>query len=133
MNASPTRRAGSWALCAWLGGYVVLLAALLTGLFYARQRTLDALAAPQALAAHRAWKRETERQSQPDYAGPVRRKAVVVDEPPGLILMRDHFPVILLVNALVASVLYGFLAVALRGSFAPQPPPAPGATERRRP
>ena len=52
-----------------------------------------------------------------DQPGPVKRKAIVSDEPPGLVLMRDRFPVILVVAILMGSFFFGFLMVLIRGSL----------------
>lgn len=118
----PAPRPLAWGL---LAGYVALAPLGIGLLVYARRATIAALDTPQAREQWRTWKAdETARQSRGD--GPVRRRAPRSDEPPGLVLMRDSFPGIVVGSAAVGSFLYGFgawmiLEMARRGPRVPSP------------
>lgn len=91
------------------------MSVMVLGLIEARRRTIANLGSKEEIAKWQAYKAESEQQqSKP---GPVQRKPVVSDEPPGLILMRDRFPVILTVSILMGSFFFGFLMMLIRGSF----------------
>jgi hypothetical protein len=99
----------------WLAAWLVTMLVMVWGLIEARRRTIANLGQPEEIAKWQAWKAETEKlRSQP---GPVQRKPIVSGEPPGLILMRDRFPVILLVAILMGSFFFGFLMMLIRGSL----------------
>lgn len=95
--------------------YVVMMAGLLLLLVEARRRTIAALDSPQARAQWEQWRAETRRQSK--TPGPANRRVPNSQEPPGLILLRDHFPAVAGTCALVSTCLFVFLAVVFRGAF----------------
>lgn len=108
------RRAPRRALAVILVGWFVLMLILIGGMFYARQRTLIAMSTPEAQAEWDAW-RESEVNKRDDL--PVKRRPPKSVEPPALVLMRDHFPVLLGAAIVFGSLLYGALAFAVRGSL----------------
>ncbi|HEX4128992.1 MAG TPA: hypothetical protein VHZ24_03035 [Pirellulales bacterium] len=93
--------------------YVAVLAAIVVALVAAR-RSVMAQYGPEAIAQWQQWKRQTE---HPDPSAPVARRAVTSDEPPLLILARDHFAAITVTCVAIGTVLFGFLALALRGAW----------------
>lgn len=101
------------SLLPWLLAYLAVVSAVCGGLVYARLRALDTYAGAQARSQWQQWKTEARRQSEGH--GPVSRRPVRSDEPPALVLMRDHFSVILGGCLLVSSFLFGFVAFLLRG------------------
>ena len=96
-----------------LSGLVVLWIVVWLGLDTARRSVLAALDTPAARQEWQAWKQATQPDAQKSL--PVARRAVKVDEPPALILFRDHFGAIVGSTLVLATALYGFLAVVVRG------------------
>jgi hypothetical protein len=114
----------------WLAGWLALLLAGGWLLLDVRRRTLDEFAQEAARAQWRAWKDAVER-NDPNL-GPVARRPPKSDEPPGLVLLRDHFPAVAIGCAVFVSLTYAFFAVALTGLFG-TPRAAPPAKRRQPP
>lgn len=104
---SPVSRRGLWII---LAGWVALLAFVIGGMFVVRERTLQTMSTPEAQAEWNAW-RESEVNRRDDL--PVKRRPPKSGEPPALVLMRDHFPVLLGAAVVFGSLLYGALAFAV--------------------
>ena len=100
------------AILIWLGAYAALMTGLVVGLLEVRSRTLANLSTPEALANWQKWRDEASKQTEDS---PVRRRVPKSAEPPGLILMRDHFPTILAAALFFATVLCLLLAGLARG------------------
>jgi len=113
MTGGAPRRP-SLGLVLWAAAYLVLLTVLSTALVYARGEKVAELSSPQALADWEAWKAETQRQAS--LPGLPSRRPVHSNEPPTLILLRDHFAVVLGMSLTVASCLFGFLMFVIRGA-----------------
>lgn len=97
----------------WLG-YLAVAAATLGSLVAARSWAISELGSPAALAEWQRWRDdETARQGEPS-AG-VQRRPPKSDQPPTLILLRDHFAAVAVSTLLVTSFLYGFFVVIARG------------------
>lgn len=108
----------SWATAL---GYVAVMAALSAGLWQARRWAMRELGSPQAVADWQAWKRHVaDVQPRSDVA--VKWRVPKSDEPPLLILLRDSFPGVVAGCLTIASFLYAFFAIVVRGLLAPQPP-----------
>ncbi|HEX7448912.1 MAG TPA: hypothetical protein VF306_15265 [Pirellulales bacterium] len=103
-------RARHWA---WLAGWLVVMTAIVASLWLVRGRVVDDLSRPEKIAQWRAWRAETERQDP--SAGPVRRRTAQGDEPPALVLLRDHFGAIAATTVLMGSFLFAFLAFIIHG------------------
>lgn len=97
----------------WLAAYAVLLAAIAVSLAYARRQVVARLSTAKARAEWQAWKAETEKQAR--SPGPVKRREVRSDEPPALVLLRDHFGTMLAMSLTVASCFFVFLMIVVRG------------------
>ena len=85
------------------------------GMRFARQRVIDSLGSPEALAQWRAFAEETRKEPAPGQA--VARRPVKSDEPPALVLMRDYFTAIAGTSLLIGSFVYAFLAFLVLGSW----------------
>jgi hypothetical protein len=90
-----------------LAGYLTTIVAILWGLRQAREAVLARMGDEQTVAAWRDWAEETRRPIEPGQA--VERRPVKSDEPPALILMRDHFGSVRLVSLLIGSFVFAFL------------------------
>ena len=73
----------------WVAGYVALVAAIVTSMFWERHQVLTELSTPQSIADWKSWQEDV-RHQQTD-PGPVARRVPKSDEPPALVLMRDYF------------------------------------------
>jgi hypothetical protein len=96
----------------WLAAYLACVAAVVLLMREARRSTLEALSTPQAKAEWQAW-----RESEPNTTdqGPVKRRAPSSSEPPALVLLRDHYGVMLAGAVLFGSLLFAAVMVAVRG------------------
>jgi hypothetical protein len=99
----------------WLLAYLAAMTLVVGGLLILRQRTLTELNTPEARRQWQAWKQETSEKQQ--AAEPVRRRPVRSDEPPALILLRDHFAAIVATTVMICSFLFAFLAFVASGSL----------------
>jgi hypothetical protein len=111
------QRSTRWLLIA----YAVVVVATTVGMTAARSRTLDSFDNTAAKAEWDEWREETKRQAE-NPSGPVRRRAAKAQEPPMLILMRDHFPAAVGTTLLAVSFFYWFFAITIRGSLRTPPP-----------
>jgi len=94
--------------------YLAVMALMVWGLRVAQQRVIETLGSEKALAEWRAFAEETRR--PPPGQQPVLRRPVKSDEPPSLVLMRDHFIAILATSLLIGSFVYAFLLFLLWGT-----------------
>jgi hypothetical protein len=97
-----------------LGLYLAWVALLVGGLFWGRHVALREYATPDAQAEWQEFREDMKRISQ---EGPVKRRPPASDEPPALLLMRDHFGVCLGATLVFGSLLYGMIWGAARGAF----------------
>ena len=97
----------------WLAVYLTLLAGIAAGTIVARNRLIRDLSSPEQLASWDRW-RETAA-TQDGRHGPVQRVVPPSSEPPMLIELRDHFPMILAASVVFPGVILGFLMFVLRG------------------
>jgi hypothetical protein len=106
---------------AWLVAYLVTTGAIVWAVYALRARAMETLATPEARADWEEWRRAAAEQSE---AGPVQRKVPASPEPPGLVLMRDHFGVMLAAAIIFGSVLFAIFMILIRGAFSLPKPPA---------
>lgn len=95
--------------------YLAVMALVVAGLLVVRQRTLATLDTPEARRQWQRWKEQTAHERR--AADPVSRRPVKSDEPPALILLRDHFATIFAGTVTICSFMFAFLAFAARGAF----------------
>ena len=92
--------------------YPIVIASVGLGLWRARAVVIEEYNDPEVLAGWKKWQVETERQAmRPE--GPERH--VVGGEPPGLVMMRDKFPYVVLGTVLTVSFLFAFFAFVIYG------------------
>ena len=82
----------SVGLVVCLAVYVAGAVGIVLGMARIRASTLEELSTPEQQAHWQKWKAEAARQD--GTTGPVSRRAPKSDEPPTLVLLRDHYPVI---------------------------------------
>ncbi len=97
-----------------LTGWLVMLAVVVGGMFIVRANTLRVMSTPEAQAEWEAW-RASDVNQRDDL--PVKRRPPKSPEPPALVLMRDHFPVLLGAAVVFGSLLYGALGFAVKGAL----------------
>ena len=107
---STARRAWLVWLVAWLAVEIVVVGLV----FQAREMALREMDTPEARAQWEAW-----REAKPNTTeqGGVRRRPPSSPEPPTLVLLRDHFGVILGGAVLFSSLLFGSVAIVVRGAL----------------
>lgn len=104
-----------------LAAYLAMMAAVTWGVFAARRTMVHRLDTPEAQAQWEAWRAAAEAQS---------RDKPRADEPPTLLLLRDHFALCLSGALLFSSLVFTALVVPLRGML--QQGSATGAVRRDR-
>jgi hypothetical protein len=112
----------------WLAGWTLLMAGggwLLADL---RDRVLDAGAQAEARQEWQTWKEAVERGDA--QLGPVARRPLKSDEPPAVVLLRDHFAAVAAGCGVFVSLTYLFLAVTVTGLWSS---PTHGASSRPAP
>ena len=103
----------------WLVVYLATIAALVFIILETRQRTLASFDTDEQRGYWTHWKSEAQQVGQ-SHKNPVEHPEPKADEPPALLLMRDHFPVVMTAGVLFGSLLFGMTMVVLRGIFAPK-------------
>lgn len=100
----------------WLAGWLVL--ALVGGwlLVDVRSRVLNDATQTQTTKDWQDWKAAVQRGEA--SLGPVARRPLKSDEPPAVVLMRDHFPAVAIGCGVFLSLTYLFFAIAVTGMFA---------------
>lgn len=97
----------------FLATYVLLMVGIAWAMFAARARLAPRFAGDQRKQEWSQW-REAVQQGDADM-GRVKRKVPRSQEPPTLVLLRDHFAVCLIGLLGISSVLYGSVVFMLRG------------------
>jgi hypothetical protein len=100
----------------WLLAYLALMAALVGGMFRARERVLATLGTPEARADWQTWRSDVRGRVERGE-GPARRRVPPSAEPSLLVLLRDDFPTCLAVAVVFPSLLYLVLMILLRGAL----------------
>jgi hypothetical protein len=120
----------------WLTLLLAMLAAVAGGMFHVRDSVLQSADA-ESQQDWEKW-REAVKEGQDDK-GPVQRRVPKSQEPPALVLLRDHFAVCLTIALVLSLVLFGTFIIFARGvmnSPAPQinspshPPESPAGDRR---
>ncbi len=118
MNATPAdsaaRRRRAHGI--WLAIYGLTVLAVIVVVLQVRKTTLREMATPEAQAEWQEWREAVPNQNQP--GGPVRRRPPSTVEPPALVLLRDHFTVVICGSVLFSSLLFAAIMMAARGVFA---------------
>jgi hypothetical protein len=96
----------------WLAAYFTMLAAVVVLVLQGRTTTLREMDTPEARAQWQKWREAEPNQTE---TGPVRRRPPSATEPPALLLMRDHFAVVMSGSVLFSSLLFAAIMMAVRG------------------
>ncbi|MBM4003200.1 MAG: hypothetical protein FJ295_07925 [Planctomycetes bacterium] len=94
-------------------GWLLMAAAVVVAMVVARDLTLAAYGSQAARQEWETWRKVAQEQSQ--GGGPVQRRVPKSVEPPALVLMRDHFAVILPTLMVLLSCVYFTLAWMFAG------------------
>lgn len=101
--------------------YLLTMIGTVWGIYDARAKTIDAYSTAQAQNEWEKWRNEATTQTND---GTVVRRQPKSLEPPALVLMRDHFAVVLSAGVVFGSMLFFMLAVAVHGATAKTQKPA---------
>ena len=101
--------------------YVATLVGITRGMLAIKRQTTHQFGSDQAQAEWEQWRERARRDSH--GSGPVKRKIPKSVEPPGLVLMRDHFNVCLVAGLLFGSLLYAMLIFGVMVLFIKNPRP----------
>ena len=112
MTAPKSTASRAWLV--WLIAYLVVEIVVVGLVFQAREMALREMNTPEARAQWEAW-----REAEPNTTdqGGVRRRPPSSPEPPTLVLLRDHFGVILGGAVFFSSLLFGSVAIVVRGAL----------------
>jgi hypothetical protein len=96
-----------------IAGYILLIAAVITGMFAWRHDVLAEMATPEAQTEWNDWR--TKAAEQDGKHAPVQLTVSKSPQPPVLVLMRDYFPACVIGLLVPLSALYGFIAWLICG------------------
>ena len=97
----------------WLPLYVVVLGAVIGGLFYGRAVALRTYGSAEAQREWDDWREDAIKMSSGE--GPVTRRTPKSAQPPALILMRDYFAVCMAIGVVLSTVLFGTVVLFING------------------
>jgi hypothetical protein len=98
----------------WLTLLFALLAAVAGGMFHIRDSVLQS-AGPNAQQDWEEWREAVKEGQAKDL--PVQRRVPKSDEPPAVVLLRDHFGVCLTIAVVLSAVLFGTFLLFIRGAI----------------
>lgn len=104
----------SWLIW-WTVGYVGLMIGIVATMYWQRQKVLNELASPAAMAEWQTWRNDVQKEQA--HPGPVARRVPKSIEPPALVLMRDYFTVSLIGATFFTSILYWLIAWFVTGTL----------------
>lgn len=111
-------------LVAWLLGYVAVAVVAAVWLNSARTSAIENLSGEAAIGQ---WQQFNQEMAEEQRRGsPVTRKLSPSDEPPSLVLLRDHFGGILISLLVILAFLYAFVAFLIEGIVRSKSTPGPG-------
>jgi|DewCreStandDraft_4_1066084.scaffolds.fasta_scaffold26072_3 hypothetical protein len=97
----------------WLMLGILVLAGAAAALWHAREWAMADLSGSSGRQAWHDWKEHTRKLAS--SGGPVARRPVQADEPPALVLLRDHFATVLAACLTLLAALLGFIGFVVRG------------------
>jgi hypothetical protein len=100
----------------WLTAYFVTMAAIVLGMRNYRAVAIETYGTNEAGENWQDWRTAAKELGK---GGPVQRSAPKSNEPPPLVLMRDHFAACLGISLLLSSCLFGWLMICVRGVLRP--------------
>jgi hypothetical protein len=96
-----------------IAGYILLIAAVIAGMFAWRRDVLADMATPEAQSEWNDWR--TKAAEQDGKHAPVQLTVSKSPQPPVLVLMRDYFPACVIGLLVPLSALYAFIAWLICG------------------
>lgn len=102
--------------------YVLTIVGIVWGIFDTRAKMIAQYSSEKAQRDWETWRSEATTQTND---GTVERRQPKSLEPPALVLMRDHFTVVVIAGVVFGSMLFFMLAVAVHGTLA-KPPKSTG-------
>lgn len=93
--------------------YITVMAAVLAGCIYARQKAIAIYGTPEALAQWNTWREAAGKQAE--GIGPVKRRTPKSDKPPALVLMTDYFGICVGIALVLSSILFATTMILARG------------------
>jgi hypothetical protein len=112
MNWSHAKR--FWTVS--LLGYLAVMTAVVVLLVRTRDEQIARLSQPRAQDAWQDWRSAAAEQA--DGEGPVQRRTPQSVEPPALVLLRDHFGVVLAATIIFGTALLAVIFLAVHGVLA---------------
>ncbi len=106
----------TFATVLWLAALLAVLAGVALGMVVARERIIRELGSRQSLEEWRRWS-HAEQQRQTDAGRSAERRPPKSAAPPALVLMRDHFPILMTAALVFSALLFGILSLLLRGAW----------------
>ena len=116
--------------CVWLAIYLATIVGVVVLVLRVREQTLPGLQSVAAQAEWDTWRAAAREQAE---SGPVRRVVPKSAEPPGLVLLRDRFAVVMSAAIVFGSLLFAALMCLLRGSLARTSPPGNTPSPEKQP
>jgi len=117
--ASPGLLGKLAAFWPWVVGWLMLETAIVGWLVTRRPEWIAAQGTAEQQAAWQTWREEVAHEAklakQNEQTLPVQRKIPKSSEPPTLVMLRDHFPVVLVAAVTFSSLSFGFIALITRG------------------
>jgi hypothetical protein len=113
MEQSVRRRRLNFKVLVCLAVYVAGALGIVLGLARTRESTIANLSTPEQQAYWQKWKADAARQD--GTTGPVARREPKSDEPPTLVLLRDHYPVIIVAGLTFYTFLFALAVFLGRG------------------
>jgi hypothetical protein len=99
----------------WLVAYLIIIAVVISGVFYGRRQALAVYGSKEAQAEWDTWRADAKKMA--DEPSPVKRRAPKSAQPPALVLMRDYFAVCLGLAVVLSTVLFGTFMMLVRGAM----------------
>lgn len=103
----------TWQNGVWLAVYLGWMAFVVVYLLQFRQQQIEQLDTVKSQQDWQAWRNDPVQNS----AGPVQRRPPTSAEPPALVLLRDHFTVVMAAAIVFGTALYVMLMFSARGTF----------------
>jgi hypothetical protein len=117
-NASQVRG----AIWPWVVAFLMIECLVVFGVFRGRDALVSSYDSPEANADWQKWKQAAKEMGE-RKTGLINRREPKANQPPGLILMRDYFPQILIGSAALSGVLVGMTMLMVHGTIHQTPRP----------
>ncbi len=103
----------TWQNGIWLAVYLGWMAFVVVYLLQFRQQQIAEFSTAQSQQDWQVWRNDPVQNA----AAPVQRRPPKSAEPPALLLLRDHFDVVMAAAVVFGTALFGMLMFAVRGTF----------------